>query len=187
MDAQTPPAAVATRDHYSSVAVFLHWSIALLIISNIGLGLMMGAHIRGVFPYHMSIGLTVLLLSLVRLGWRLTHPWLPLPPGMPTWERVLSRFTHVAFYVAIIVIPLLGWLTVSAGTRGGPAFFGIPIPRLPVAQSRELHEQLGDTHVWLVWATVALVVLHIAGALKHTYVQKHHDLARMIPGLKTPS
>jgi len=178
--------ATTTRDHYSSVAVFLHWSIALLIVANIGLGLMMGAHIRAAFPYHQSIGLTVLLLSVVRLGWRLFHPWMPLPAQMKPWERFLARFVHVAFYVLIIAIPLLGWATVSAGTRGAPAFWGVEIPRLPVAQNKALHDQLGDTHVWLVWATVGLLVLHIAGAVKHTYMQKEHELTRMIPILKTP-
>ncbi len=174
------------RSHYSPVAVFLHWAIALLIVTNIGLGLMMGAHIRSAFAYHQSVGLTVLLLSMVRLGWRLGHPWMPLPAQMKPWERLLARFVHVAFYVLIIAIPLLGWATVSAGARGAPAFWGAPIPRLPVAPERDLHETLGEAHVWLVWLTVALLAAHIAGAVKHTYMQKEHELTRMIPALKTP-
>jgi cytochrome b561 len=175
-------------DRYSNVSVFLHWIIALLIVVNICLGLMMGAHIRGVFPYHESVGLTVLLLSVIRLLWRLANPWPPLPAQMAGWEKALSRIVHVLFYVAIIAIPLMGWLAVSAspGDHGIPKFWGVVIPRLPITQDHELHEQLGDIHAWMVWATVGLLVLHIAGAWKHTYMQKDHELARMIPGLKTP-
>ena len=175
-----------TRDHYSAVAVFLHWSIALLIVANVLIGIAFKFHVGGAFPLHQSIGLTVLALSLVRLAWRLGHPWLPLPPDMPRWERLLVRFTHIAFYVLIIAIPLLGWAAVSAHARGAPIFWGIAVPKLPVTQDRDTGELLGDTHMLLAWSAVVLVVLHVAGALKHTYIQKNHDLARMIPGLKTP-
>jgi len=179
------PLAIA-RNHYSTVSVFLHWTIALLIVLNVVLGIMMGLHVRSVFPLHMTVGLSVLLLSIVRLGWRLGHPWLPLPENMAGWEKALARFVHVAFYVAMIGVPILGWMAVSASTRGGPALFGINIPRLPVAQDHDTHETLGSVHTWLAFATVGLLVLHVAGAIKHTYMQKDHELARMIPDLKTP-
>lgn len=177
-----------SQARYSNVSIFLHWGIAALIVLNIALGWIMSAPERGLaqgpFALHQSVGVTILLLSFVRLGWRLTHPWLPLPTVMLGWEKALSRTVHVLFYVAMIGIPLLGWLAMSA--RGhGPTFFGLfEIPALPIAESRAQSELFGAWHVSAVYATVALLVLHIAGALKHTYIQRNNVLGRMIPPLR---
>ena len=176
----------AARDHYSSVAVTLHWLIALLIVANVLIGIAFKAHIQGMFPLHQSIGLSVLGLSVLRVIWRLGHPWLPLPATMPGWERALAIFTFVAFYFLILAIPLLGWAAVSVHARGEPTFFGIGVPKLPVPQDRETSEQLGNLHMFLAWSAVVLVVLHVGGAIKNSYFQKNHELTRMIPGLRTP-
>lgn len=176
-----------SQARYSNVAIILHWSIAALIVANIVLGWVMTAPERGMAPapfaWHQSIGVTILLLSLVRLGWRLTHPWLPMPLVMLDWEKLLARTVHVLFYVAIIGIPLLGYMAMSA--RGhGPTFFGLfNLPALPLGENREQAELYGTWHVIAVYATVALLVLHVLGALKHTYIQRGNVLGRMIPPL----
>lgn len=181
--AAPPPTA---RDHYSAVAVALHWLIALLIIANVLIGIAFKYHVAGAFPLHQSIGLTVLGLSVLRVIWRLGHPWLPLPATMPGWEKAAAISTFVAFYFLILAIPLLGWAAVSAHARGTSEWFGVAVPKLPVAQDHETGEQLGNLHMFLAWSAVALVVLHVAGAIKNSYLQKNHELTRMIPGLKTP-
>ena len=176
----------SSSDHYSAVAVTLHWLIALLIVANVVIGIAFKYHVTGAFPLHQSIGLTVLGLSVLRVIWRLGHPWPPLPTAMPGWEKALAIFTFVAFYFLILAIPLLGWAAVSAHARGTPEWFGAAVPKLPVAQDHETGEQLGNLHMVLAWGAVVLVALHVAGAIKNSYFQKNHELTRMIPGLKTP-
>lgn len=178
------------RAHYSSVAITLHWLIAALIIANVFVGGAMedakGAAKAQIFVYHMSVGISVLLLSLVRLGWRLREPWPALPAGMAQWERLLARLTHVGFYVLMIGVPLLGWATVSANPRvSGLEWWGvIPWPELPLAKSDDLAETLGDTHEASVKLVYVLLALHVAGALKHHFLSKDDVLARMIPLLR---
>src|SRR5689334_4727830 len=107
--------AVVTR--YSTVAVVLHWLIALMILTNIALAwsaedLSRAAATR-VMTVHMSTGIMVLLLSLLRLGWRLMHPIPPYPAGLPRWERLSARAVHWGFYVIMIGMPLTGWIMTS--------------------------------------------------------------------------
>lgn len=171
---------------YSNVSVALHWTIALLIVVNVLLGWIMSIPEDGLAPVpfamHQSVGILVLLLSIARLGWRLAHPWPPLPPSMKAWEKALARFTHYGFYVLIIGAPLLGWLAVSSFGRS-PTFFGLDFPRLPVDENREQGGAFGELHGWLVYATLVLLALHVAGAIKHTYFDKNGVLARMIPAM----
>lgn len=177
------------RNRYDDVSVFLHWSIAGLLLLNILVAWVMESDRFGRVPFvvHVSVGLTVLLLSLARLGWRLTHPWLPLPASMPGWEKLLARANHVAFYVMIIAIPLLGWATASSSPRSGeflPYLGFIPWPTLPIAASEALHERLGGAHGLGVLLTVLLVLLHVAGAVMGTYFERRNILGRMIPGFQ---
>src|SRR5579863_361430 len=113
-----PASAAASRSTYSTVAVTLHWLIAALILTNIGLawyfGTLKGPAEVAPLALHKSIGITVLLLSLLRVGWRLTNPPPPLPDGMPAWERRAAKAVHVLFYVFILAMPLSGWAMVSA-------------------------------------------------------------------------
>src|SRR3546814_10324595 len=96
------------------------------------------------FQLHKSVGITVLALSLIRLGWRLGHAWPPFPAAMPRWERVLARGTHILFYVLMIGVPLLGWAAASAGEAPPVPLYGVvPAPNLPVPLSHGLSETLG--------------------------------------------
>src|SRR5690606_23842364 len=114
----------ATAQRYTAVAIVLHWAIAAAILFLFPLGLWMhgraedgdiSAEVFRAYQLHKSIGLTVLALSLVRLGWRLVNPPPPLPEHMPGWERFAAKATHWAFYALMIGIPLSGWLYVSTG------------------------------------------------------------------------
>lgn len=167
-------------ERYSTVSILLHWLIALLVVGNVVGGLMMGEN-RAIVPVHKSVGITVLLLTLVRIGWRIAHPLPPLPDRMPGWERGVARFTHFAFYVLLLAVPLLGWATVSAGRGTGNLFGVIPWFDLPLAKSRELSGSLGAVHENLVWLTLILVAFHIAGALKHHLADRDVVLSRMLP------
>ena len=168
------------HDRYSSVSILLHWLIAALVVGNVIGGLAMEDN-RALFPLHKSIGITILVLTLVRIGWRLAHPWPRLPERMAGWERGFARFTHVAFYVLLLAVPLLGWAAVSAGRGTGELFGFIPWFDLPVAKSSTLRDTLGERHETAVWLTLILVAFHIAGALKHHLIDRDVVLHRMLP------
>jgi cytochrome b561/polyisoprenoid-binding protein YceI len=180
---------------YTTVAITLHWLIALAIIGMIALGWYMGdVEDRGtrfaLIQLHKSIGITILLLSVSRIAWRLMNPP-PAEPPMPALQAAAAKFVHVAFYVLIIVMPLTGWIMVSASATGiGTKLFTlIPWPHipgiadLPVATKKELHEPLEFIHSKLAWVVIALLGLHVVGALKHQFMDKDGLMARMLPGL----
>jgi cytochrome b561 len=192
--------AVSFRDHdarYGLVALTLHWLIAALIIANIFLGLEFSDLPRSdpaklqLFHLHASIGLSVLLLSLFRLVWRLLNPAPPPPKGLPDWMRLAGRGMHHLFYVAIIAIPLAGWLMVSAGGHSFP-FFGLfgwpPFPFLSgLARPEAWHESFETVHVWLSWMMIVLLPLHILAALYHHFVRDDNVLLRMLPFVRLRS
>ncbi|MEW9854581.1 cytochrome b [Novosphingobium sp. M1R2S20] len=176
---------------YSSIAIALHWIIAVLIIANvIGALAAEGADRQTagqIMSAHKSIGLTVLVLSLVRLGWRLAHGFPPLPASTPRWDAIVARTTHFAFYFFMIAVPLAGWTMVSAGPRPLEWFGLFGWPKLPVSEA--LAGFAHDAHVILAFSTVGLLVLHVAGALKHHLIDRDEVLSRMLPLVrrKTPT
>ncbi|MFC3303015.1 cytochrome b [Parvularcula lutaonensis] len=176
------------QSRYTAVAKFLHWLIALIILIQIPFGFYMHNLEPSEFKFtlyqlHKSAGLIVLALALFRLYWRLTHPIPPLPAAMPNWQKIVARFTHVAFYVLIIGIPLTGWAMVSASTLGidTKIFFLIPVPHLPVPQGEEQVEFWIEVHELLAKATIGLLVLHVGAALKHHFHDRDDILIRMLP------
>ena len=187
---------MATEDthlRYSTVAMTLHWLIAILVIANVCSGIYFAELApRGtvpwwVVPMHKSTGLTVLMLSVLRLLWRLTHKWPPLPQNMSTGLRVLARATHVLFYFFIIAIPLAGWAMVSASPRNTPTYWywlfewpRLPfLANLPIAEKKSAVEFYEGVHGTLAYLAVAMVLLHVAGALYHHFVRRDQVLKRM--------
>jgi len=171
---------------YSSVSVALHWLIAALLIAQIFVGgafseLPRNDPAKGErFALHLSLGVTILLLSLARLGWRLSHPAPPLPSHYKAWERVLARANHVLFYVVLIGMPLSGWIMTSGGPRPYPEVWGVvPWPKLPGAEAVET--PAGYFHDWGPWIFWGLLALHVAGALKHQLLDRDGTLWRMLP------
>ena len=185
-------AATVRHSRYSSVAIGFHWVVGLLIIGNLIGGLLMGNLLDSADPamkqlgfqviqIHKSIGLTVLALSIARLGWRLTHPVPPLPDHMTTAERLLARGTHIGFYALMLLMPLSGWAMASTGKVQFPIlWFGLfEVPHLPL--DKALGGLFKESHELLGWVTIATLALHIAGALKHHFLDRDDVLARMLP------
>jgi len=167
--------------HYDRVARALHWTIGSLVIVNILLGITHDA-LRGVFQamfWHQSIGLTVLALSLVRLGWRLSHPAAPLPEGTAAWEKAAAIGTHWIFYTLMIFMPLSGWIFTSAGKWPIPFFGLFEVPKFAVTKADPIVGTLHESHETLGWIWGALVLLHIAAALRHHFILKDGVLLRM--------
>lgn len=187
-------AEAVARSSYSKIAITLHWLIAILIIGNFAGGLLMGELLDSSVPeqrrlgftivqLHKSFGLTVLVLTLLRLAVRLFSPPPPLPAHMTAIERLLSKLTHWAFYFLMIMLPVTGWAMVSASPIGLPTiWFGLfEWPHLPVPPSREGAAAASEAHEILAYTGAALVVLHVAAALKHHYFDRDDVLARMLP------
>lgn len=186
----------STAAHYGSVAIFLHWAIALLVITNICLGLYFpdlprtDPNLFILAQIHKSIGLTVLVLSLARVLWRLVNPVPPLPADMNAALKFLARTTQFLLYFLIVAIPLSGWLMVSASRTGLPTpyFFLFDWPNLPVfdaldlAGKRAAHEQWETVHAVLAWSAIVLVPMHIAGALYHQFIRRDRVLKQMLRG-----
>lgn len=173
------------RNRYSTVSLVFHWGIALMVLAQV---LLITAHeategptSREFVMMHKSVGLTILVLTLARIGWRFANPALPLPDGMKGWERVLARGTHVLFYVLMIGLPLGGWAASSAGGRVIEWFGLFTWPALPVPHSRELARTFMDAHEAGVKVLYVLLALHVLAALKHHFVDRDNVLHRMIP------
>jgi cytochrome b561 len=193
-DPARDPAAVGSG-LYPAVAIWLHWIIAAAIIAQVVLaGRMEGPRTPETFAVtqlHKSIGITILLLSLARLGWRLIHRPPPLPATLKPWQRTLARTSHVGFYVIMIGMPLTGWAMVSASSFARPILlFGVvPWPLLPGVRGLQpsLREAVHDVtefgHHGLIKVFYVLIALHVAGALKHQLFSRDEPvLARMAPG-----
>jgi cytochrome b561 len=135
-----------------------------------------------IFTWHKTIGVTILLLSLVRLGWRLANPPPPYPDAMPRWERIAGTWNHRIFYALLLALPLTGLAAVSggAGTAFTPLVGGIPFPLIP-GLSEEAGDAIGGLHGTLVFTTLALLAIHIAAALKHQFVDRARYAGRMPP------
>jgi cytochrome b561 len=179
----------ATHTRYATGAILLHWITALLVIFMIVFGeeLMEGAeHDAAVGTFlpsvHVSVGVTILVLTFLRLGWRLGHAPPPYPAGMKAWEVTLAKVTHLLFYVLLIAVPLTGWLAFADWIREEPAMsavsvFGLfPLPAAPLVggEVKELHE-IGSN------AMMVLVILHVLAALKHQFVDGDGVFRRILP------
>ncbi|MEM6414493.1 MAG: cytochrome b [Pseudomonadota bacterium] len=180
---------------YTSVAIGLHWLIAVLILGQIAGGLYMadlpfGQEKFALYQTHKSFGITILFLSVIRLGWRLTHQPPALPEKMKNWERIAARATHLGFYGLMIGIPLGGWAVVSASPLAESVptlLFGfIPWPHLPffadLQNRQEVTDALSQMHSAAAYGVLFLLVLHLGAALQHQFIKRDQILLRMLPG-----
>lgn len=175
----------STRTDWSAPSKALHWLIAALILAMAWIGLTMGGMPNGpdkiaAYALHKSIGLSILALAALRLGWRL-YAGAPAPvAGTPRWQERIATVTHVALYALLLALPLTGWLLNSAA--GFPLqWFGLfNLPSI-AARDEALHTLAVQTHEVLFWALAVLVVMHAAAALYHHLFLGDATLARMLP------
>ena len=175
-----------TTDRWGGISQLLHWTIAVLILTIGAVGLLMGELPRSpkwfwVYTAHKSLGLTVLALVLVRIGWRL-YAGAPRPvPGTPRLQALLASATHGAIYLLILALPLSGWIYDSANALRPFRWFGlVEVPKL-VAPDEALAASAHGAHEWLFWLLMALVAGHAGAALYHHFIQRDATLARMLP------
>jgi cytochrome b561 len=170
-------------ERYGRLSIVLHWiTLALLI------GVYACIELREMYPrgsdlrealktWHFMLGLTVFFLVWVRLTARLMGTTPPIVPAAPKWQLMIANFVELALYGLMIVLPILGWITLSAEGKAIP-FFGLQLPAL-VGESKQLAERTEELHVTLATIGYFLIGLHAAAALFHHYVQRDNTLRRM--------
>jgi cytochrome b561 len=172
---------------YSDAAVALHWITAVLVLFQIWLGLSFADLAQGpqrseLFTWHKTIGATILLLALGRLTYRLMNPPPPFPPELPRWERLAAVWNHRLFYILLIGLPI-GGLTAVSGHAKGPTttlLGGVQIPVIP-GVSEQTGETAGAIHSALAWVLIALLVLHVAAALKQQFFDRPGRMSGRMP------
>ena len=178
------PMTASSTDRYGPVAIAFHWLLALAIIGAFCVGvymsdLPMSPTRLKLYNYHKWAGITILALSALRLLWRLTHRP-PTDVPMPTWQRRASHAVHGMLYALFFLVPLAGWAYSSAAGFPVVVFGLIPLPDF-VPVDKALAEVLKSRHEMLAFALAFVVLLHIAAALKHHFIDRDGLLQRMWP------
>ncbi len=169
---------------YSHGAATFHWLTVILVLGQIYVGFRFSDLPKGparmeLFTIHKTLGATILIVTLLRLGYRLINPPPPYPSDVPRWDRFIAVWSHRVVYTILIALPLTGLIAVSDGARDGwvNLLWGLRIPALPIGDG----ETFGDIHIVLVWTTVALLVIHVAAAIYHHLIVRDAASGRMPP------
>ncbi|HEX7328123.1 MAG TPA: cytochrome b [Casimicrobiaceae bacterium] len=179
-------ARAASSDRYDTATIVLHWAIAILVVTLLATGwYMVGVPkltpARGFwYNLHKSLGIVTAALIVILSVRRMFRRAPPLPATMPGWEQRAAHLNHLAFYALLVLSTAAGYLT-SSFSRFGPKVFGIPLPHWgwdDVAQ----RTQYANAHRVITWVFAALIVVHVAAALKHLVVDRDGVVARMLPG-----
>lgn len=186
----SPAAHAVPVARYTGVAMALHWLLAVALVGLFVLGVYMAdlpfspARLK-LYNWHKWAGVTILLLSVLRLVWRLTHPAPALPAaieaGMPAWQRMAHHATHHALYALFFVVPLVGWAYSSAAGFPVVLFGVLPLPDF-VSADKALAELIKPWHKLSAFAMGALVLAHVGAACKHQFIDRDGLMQRMLPG-----
>jgi len=181
-----------TADSYGAIAKFLHWTIVLLIIAQYFIAesadeLPDGLEKLRVLSWHKSFGMLVLILALVRIGWKLANRGAPVPVPMARRQKIAAAAGHGLLYLLVLAQPLTGWAMSSAANYPVTLFGWMQFPAL-VAANHDLHEVLEEVHEGVFVALAVLALLHAAAAIYHHVWMKDDSLRRMLPfgGRRTP-
>ncbi|MDX1608978.1 MAG: cytochrome b [Halofilum sp. (in: g-proteobacteria)] len=178
-----------THANWGAVAKSLHWIVAILVLTNLGLGYWADELPRSPekaywFYWHKTIGLTVLWLMALRVLWRLGSLVPPLPPATPAWQRIAAGSSHFLLYLALFAMPISGWIVHSAADSELVLYGLFAVPDI-VAASGERAEWIGDMagaiHYYLFMTLAVLIGIHVLGALKHAILDGDDVLKRMLP------
>jgi cytochrome b561 len=171
--------------HFSALQRLLHWSMAVLIVTMLFVGVGMVSTVSrlhdSLVALHRPLGIALLLLVIVRLAVRIKRGTPPLPADLPVWQRVPAHASHIALYALMFAMPLIGWSMLSAGGYPVVLFGGVHLP--PIAPHNvTLYAWLRSAHTWLAVLLYATVLLHLAAALFHGLIRRDGVLASMARG-----
>lgn len=173
---------------YTGTAIALHWIVAAAIIGAFTVGLVavelaVSPLKLKLYSWHKWIGVSIALLVVARIAWRLRFPAPALPPDMRRWKQHVASGTHASLYILMLAVPVTGWLMSSASGFPVVYFGALTLPDL-VAKDKALADTLKLLHYALNKTLLLLIVLHVAAALKHHVIDRDNILARMLPFLK---
>lgn len=176
------------QGRYHSVSIILHWIMAIAILLMLTSGLVMewvelekSTQFK-LYQWHKSLGVLVLCVVVLRIGWRFTHKAPALPEHFKKLEKFAAKSGHIALYVAMIALPLSGWVMVSSSVYGLPTIvFGwFEWPHLPdISGNKEINSLAKDAHEILAYIMIGLIVIHVAAVIKHAVVDRENLLFRM--------
>jgi cytochrome b561 len=173
------------RLQYGTTAKVFHWLIVALLLVQYPLGWLMPDIHRGMKPgdamtWHISIGIVILILIVLRFAWRLTHPVAP-ESSLPAWQRVSSEAVHWLLYVLVLATTITGWLFASFRGWSVSFFFLAPLPMLS-AGNPEAGKMIDGWHQVMGWSLLVVIGLHVTAALVHLFIYRDRIMQRMLPG-----
>jgi cytochrome b561 len=161
-----------------------HWVMAACLLAMLFIGVGMVSTLMPKYlplvSIHKSLGITILVLALLRLAVRLRYGTPPLPADLPEPIKLAAHLSHWALYALMIAMPLLGWGMLSAAAYPVVVFGGVYLPAI-LPQSDSLHTLLWDTHFYLAFAFFALILLHLSAALFHAFIRRDEVFGQMAP------
>ena len=175
---------MAKQPHYGTTAKVLHWFVVALLTVQYPLGKFMPHIHRGMTPgdamtFHMSFGITILALMVLRLFWRITHPVAP-ASSLPAWQQTISEAVHWLLYALVLATTMTGWIFASERGWSISLFSVVPLPMLPTEGSL-LASAIGNWHGTMEWALLVVVGAHVGAAMAHTFIFRDQIMQRMLP------
>jgi len=173
------------RLQYGTTAKVLHWLVVALLLAQYLIGWLMPDIHRGMKPgaamtFHVSVGLFILLLIVLRFVWRLTHPVAP-ESSLPRWQRLSSEAVHWLLYALVLATAITGWLFASFRGWSMQFFYLAPMPML-ASENSAAGKAMDGWHQALEWTLLAVIAIHVAAALAHIFIYRDRILQRMLPG-----
>ncbi len=175
---------MTSRLHYGATAKALHWLIVALLLVQYPIGWLMPDIHRGQQPgvgmtLHVSFGLVILTLIVLRFAWRLTHPVAP-ESSLPPWQRLSSEAVHWMLYAAVLATTVTGWLFASFRGWSISFFYLAPMPML-ASDNAAAGRAIDGLHQAAEWTLLALIGIHVASALAHLFIYRDRIMQRMLP------
>jgi cytochrome b561 len=175
---------MAKQLHYGTTAKVFHWLIVALLMVQYPLGWFMPDIHRGMKPgdamtLHISFGMTILALIVLRFFWRITHPVAP-EGSLPAWQQLISEAVHWLLYALVFATTMTGWLFASQRGWSISLYFAAPLPEL--AEGSALATSIGKWHGTMEWALLLMITAHVAAAMAHTFIFRDRIMQRMLPG-----
>lgn len=173
------------RLHYGTPAKIFHWLIVALLVTQYLIGWLMPDIHRGMKPgagmtFHVSVGLTVLILTVLRFIWRLSHPVAP-ESSLPAWQRLSSEAVHWLLYALVLATTVTGWLFASFRGWSISYFYLLPFPML-ASDNAAAGRAIDGWHQIMEWSLLVVIGIHILAALAHIFVYRDRVMQRMLPG-----
>jgi cytochrome b561 len=176
---------MTNRLQYGTTAKVFHWLVLALLLVQYPIGWLMPDIHRGMTPgaamtFHVSIGIVILLLIVLRFAWRLAHPVAP-ESSLPPWQRLSSEVVHWLLYALVLATTVTGWLFASFRGWSMSFFYLAPLPML-ASENAAAGKAFDGLHQAMEWTLLAAIGIHVAAALVHIFIYRDRIMQRMLPG-----